>query len=188
MQDLAHQRFPPAMYMIGLWESKGEHLAQDSVDGLSLIQKAASKNYGPALYEVAIRQVEGRDLPQDFGKGLDLMRQAAMLGSPQAQFHLGVRYEKGDGVAPEPDRARRYYRLCATQGISFVNTGLASCCSTIRRGRNGITSKQWLGFSSRLSKARRRRKISRVAKRQTSHRNRASGRKLLRNNSYGSEA
>lgn len=47
------------------------------------------------------------------------MRQAAALGSPQAQFHLGTRYEKGNGVPSEPDRARRYFRLCAVQGIAL---------------------------------------------------------------------
>jgi TonB family protein len=117
MQDLSRQRFPPAMYLVGVWETTGDHAAKDPDDGLALIQKAAAKNYGPALYEIAIRQIEGRDLPKDTEKGLDTMRHASLLGSPQAQFYLGERYETGSGVPRELDRARRYFRLCAARGV-----------------------------------------------------------------------
>jgi TonB family protein len=119
MQDLSRQRFPPGMYIVGMWETKGEHLPQDPADGLALIQKAAAKDYGPALYEIALRQIEGRDLPNDAGKGLADMRQAALMGSPAAQFYLGNRYEQGIGVPRELERARRYFRLCAAQGVSL---------------------------------------------------------------------
>ena len=117
MQDLSRQKFPPAMYVIGLWEMDGEHLPKDAGDGFSLIQKAAEKNYGPALYQVGLHRMNGQDLTKDVQKGLEEIRQAATLGSPQAQLDLGNRYESGDGVAPESDRARRYFRLCAAQGI-----------------------------------------------------------------------
>jgi len=87
---------------VGVWEIRGEHVAQDAADGLALIQKAAAKDYEPAMYEIAIRQIEGRDLPKDAERGLEIMRQASVLGSPQAQYYLGNRYENGDGV---PDAA-----------------------------------------------------------------------------------
>jgi TPR repeat protein len=74
MQELADQKFPPAMYMIGVWETTGEHLPANTAAGWSLIQKAAAKNYGPALYELAIREIEGRDVPQDSVKGFETMR------------------------------------------------------------------------------------------------------------------
>ena len=119
MLDLARQKFPPAMYVVAIWETNGEHVAKDPEDAFALIQKAAAKNYGPALYEIALRQIEGRDLPKDIEKGLEEMRQAAIMGSPQAQFYLGNRYEKGDGVPRELDRARRYYRLCTVQGVAL---------------------------------------------------------------------
>ena len=47
------------------------------------------------------------------------VRDAATLGSAPAQFHLGARYEKGDGVPRDLDRARRYHRLCAAQGVAL---------------------------------------------------------------------
>src|SRR5260370_42495318 len=48
---------------------------------------------------------------------METMRHASILGSPQAQFYLGNRYETGGGVPRELDRARRYFRLCAAQGV-----------------------------------------------------------------------
>ena len=62
-----------AWYMVGIWEISRDHLPENATDGLSLIQKAATKNYGPALYEVAMRQLDGRDLPKESAKGFDTM-------------------------------------------------------------------------------------------------------------------
>lgn len=117
MQDLCQQRFPPAMYVVGIWEISGDYVTKDPEDGLALIEKAAAKNYGPALYEIGLRQIQGQDLPKDIEKGLQQMREAAVLGSTPAQLYLGSRYAKGDGVPPDENRARRYYRLCAAQGV-----------------------------------------------------------------------
>lgn len=78
------------------------------------------------MYEIAIRQIEGRDLPKDVEHGLGTMRQASVLGSPQAQFYLGNRYENGDGVPRELDRAHRYFRMCAAQGVAQCQFRIAS--------------------------------------------------------------
>lgn len=119
MQDLARQKFAPAMYAVGLWEMNGEHLAKDPEEGLALIQKSAAKNYGPALYVVALRRIEGHDQPQDVEKGLVEMGEASTQGSAQAQFYLGNRYEKGDGVPLDLGQARRFFRLCAADGVAM---------------------------------------------------------------------
>jgi TonB family protein len=126
MQDLSRQEFPAAMYVVGVWETSGEHVKGDSADGLALIQKAAAARYGPAVYEIATRRMEGRGLPRDVEKGLDEMGQAALLGSRQAQKDLGDRYLKGDGVPREPDRARWYFRLCAASGVALCQCRLGS--------------------------------------------------------------
>lgn len=126
IQELCRQKFPPAMYTVGIWETRGEHVPKNQEDGLTLIQKAADKDYGPALYEVAARRIDGRDLPRDVAKGLEEMRQASILGSPQAQFYLGHRYENGNEVPRELDRARRYFRLCAVQGVAMCQYRLGS--------------------------------------------------------------
>lgn len=117
MLELSRQNYPPAMYVAGKWEIKGDHVAMDLADGLALVQKAAAKNYGPALYEIGIRYMEGRDLAVDIERGLAMLHQATIFGSPQAQWYLGNWYEKGSGVPREPARARRYFRLCAAQGV-----------------------------------------------------------------------
>jgi TPR repeat protein len=150
MQDLAHQRFPPAMYMVGLWETTGDHVAKNPAEGLALIQKAAAKNYGPALYEISIRQIEGRDLPQDIEKGLDAMRHASVLGSAQAQFYLGHRYETGSGVPRDLDRARRHFRLCAAQGIALCQyrLGLLMLDGSEGPARDPVQAVAWLQLAA----------------------------------------
>ncbi|HWY46947.1 MAG TPA: TonB family protein [Bryobacteraceae bacterium] len=150
MQDLCRQRFPPGMYMVGVWETKGDHLAKDPGDGLALIQKAASKNYGPALYEIAARQIEGRDLPNDLEKGLENMRQSALMGSPAAQFFLGNLYEQGSGVPREIDRARRYFRLCAAQGVPLCQYRLGRLLldATDRPERDYVQAVAWFQLAS----------------------------------------
>ena len=47
---------------------------------------------------------------------MQLLRDAAVFGSPPAQLFLGKKYEAGDSVPLELDRARRYFRLCASSG------------------------------------------------------------------------
>ncbi len=102
VRELADRKFPPAMYALGMRENS-----------LSLIQKAAALNYGPALYELA-----RRDLSRDVGRALDEMGRAALLGIREAQLTLADRYERGDGEPRDLGNARRYYRLCAAEGIA----------------------------------------------------------------------
>ena len=108
----------PAMYMVGLWETTGDHVDKDPSTGLALIQEAADKNYPPALYEIAIRTIDGRDSPGDPPKGLEMMATASTLGSQQAQFYLGTRYETATGVTRDSEAACRYFRLCAVKGVA----------------------------------------------------------------------
>ena len=119
MLDLCATKFEPAMYLVGMWKTSGEHVAKDTGEGLDLIRKAADKYYAPALYQVALRRMEGRDLPLDTNTGLREMRSAAAFGSEDAQFYLGRRYETGNGVSLDPESARRYYRLCSAQGVAL---------------------------------------------------------------------
>ena len=150
MQDLFRQHFPPAMFMVGVWETTGDHVTKDPGDGLALIQRAAAKNYGPALYEIGIRQSEGRDLPNDVEKGLATMRQAALLGSSAAQFYLGNRYEAGTGVPRELDRARRYFRLCAVRGVplSQYRLGRLLLDAPDRPERDYVQAVAWVQLAS----------------------------------------
>ncbi len=114
VRELSDKKFPPAMYVLGMWETKGEHVERDLRDGLALLQKAAALNYGPALYELA-----RRDLSRDTDRALGEMGQAALLGIREAQLTLADRYERGDGETRDLGNARRYYRLCAADGVAL---------------------------------------------------------------------
>ena len=50
------------------------------------------------------------------------LARSALTGDKHAQLALGIRYEEGDGVAPDPKRARKLYRAAATTtgGTIFV--------------------------------------------------------------------
>jgi len=78
------------------------------------------------------------------------MNEASMLGSPQAQFYLGNRYQKGEGVSPDLDRARRLFRLCAAQGISTCQYRLASLILEIpnRLERDLVEAIAWLQLAA----------------------------------------
>jgi TPR repeat protein len=99
------------------------------------------------MYEIALLRIDGSDrsglFSQDIDKGLQDMRDAATLGSPQAQYYLGNRYGKGDERMPrELDRARRYFRLCAGQGVAVCQfrLGLLLYQDPNRRERDYLQS------------------------------------------------
>lgn len=145
IQDLARQKFPPAMYALGKLEGSGEFVKRDPVDGLALITKAAEKNYGPALYELGAMYYEGSQAPRDSEKGLKLLRDASVLGSTEAQFFLGTHYAIGDGVPRELDRAERYFRLCAAAGVAKCQFQLAKLLIDLpgREERHLIQAVAW---------------------------------------------
>ena len=145
LQDLARQKFPPAMYALGKFERSGQFVNRDPVEGLALISKAAEKNYGPALYELGAVYYHGNGMPPDSEKGLKLLRDAAVLGSAEAQFFLGAHYEAGDGVPQELDRAGRYFRLCAASGVSVCQFRLAKLLIGLpqRKERDYVQAIAW---------------------------------------------
>ena len=111
MQDLARQKLPAAMHMVGSMMLAGQLLPKDPEQAYALIAKSAEQRYGPAMYELGAMYLRGEQVLQDTEKGMRLIEDAAVLGSSQAQFFLGAKYELEDA-----SRARRYYRLCATAG------------------------------------------------------------------------
>jgi TonB family protein len=145
IQDLAKQKFPPAMYALGKLESSGEFVTREPAEGLALITRAAEKNYGPALYELGAMYYEGNQVPRDSEKGLRLLRDAAVLGSSQAQFFLGTHYEAGDGLPQELDRAGRYFRLCAASGVPKCQFQLAKLLLNLpgRKERDYVQAIAW---------------------------------------------
>lgn len=122
MMELARQDFPAALYVVGIWQIKGEKVAQDVEAGQIKVQKAATKNFGPAIYAVALRTITD---PAASPKAWERIRLASTLGSAEAQYFLGDRYERGDGVPRSADQAKNHFRLCAAKGESLCQYRLA---------------------------------------------------------------
>ena len=115
-EELAGQKFPPAMYAYGTLLRAGQFVNKDAEKGRALIAKAADKNFGPAIHELGAMYLEAKQSPADIEKGIQLFRDAAMLGSKQAQYALAARYKAGDGLPRDQERARYFFRLCAAGG------------------------------------------------------------------------
>lgn len=124
MLKLANQKFPAAVYVVGLWEATGENaaVARNPVDGWVKIEQAAKKNYGPAMYQLAQHALAEGTTSE---KTWDTMRRAAVLGSLEAQYLLGDRHERGEGLERSRDRAKNYFRLCAAGGVPKCQYRLA---------------------------------------------------------------
>lgn len=111
MQQLAEEGFLPALHAVGNWKRTGQYLAKDEAGGLELLRKAAARDHGPSCYELAHLKLE-----TDPGsvEGLAEMEHAASLGSAPAQYFLGSRLS----AAADPERAVRYFRLCAASQVA----------------------------------------------------------------------
>src|SRR5258706_1992625 len=125
IEELARQKYLPAMHVFGRLLFTGEFVTKDTDQALTLLSAAADKAYAPAMNDLGMMYLDGKDVPQDREKGLQLLRDAAVFGSSQAQLFLGAHYEAGDIVPRELDRARRYYRLCAANGLRACQFRLA---------------------------------------------------------------
>jgi len=125
IQNLAQQKYPPAMYLYAKMLEAGDGFPRDPEQALRLIVEAAEKNFAAAMYEEGRMLLEGRRLPKDPDKGLELVRNAAVLRSRPAQFYLGGAYERGEALPQSPDQARQYYRLCALQGETVCQVRLS---------------------------------------------------------------
>ena len=119
---LANDRFPPAMYLDGMWLREGKLVHRDLSQSWQLLNAAAEKNYPAAVYEVGRRELETGD---DSETGLTWIHDAAVMGSIQAQFYLGSLYETGGSVPCDAERARHYFRQCATAGEASCQLRLA---------------------------------------------------------------
>lgn len=150
VKDLAHQKYPPAMYLYAKLLESGDGFPQDSEQALSLTVEAASRNYPAAMLDTGRMMMEGRRLPVDTEKGLELMRNAAVLGYKRAQFHLGVAFETGNGVPQDLAEARQYFRLCAAAGEPPCEVKLAKLLleRPDRQERDYIQAIAWLELAA----------------------------------------
>ncbi len=122
---LADQKYPPAMSLLGEWMVEGRDVPKDLQGGIGLLRKAADRNDSNGLYMLGTLYSDGSGVTPDADKGLKLIREASTYGSPRAQFYLGMKYESGSAATPvDPERARRYFRLCAARGTPLCQLHL----------------------------------------------------------------
>lgn len=114
INKLAADKYPPGMSLLGVWMIDGSEAPKDVPAGIELARKAADKSDGTGLLVLGKLYLEGQLVPPDTEKGLKLMQEASTHGSAGAQFYLGSKYEKDVDL----DRARNYFRLCASRGVA----------------------------------------------------------------------
>ncbi len=128
------------LLMAGLWpfvataqdlESLRNQAEQDPAALVRLRQAAASQNakaafYLGTLYSPLITRRENT-VVKGWPETLRWYRRAARLGCARADFDLGLAYEKGLGVAKDPQRAAMYFSRMAA--IARMETALSSSAS-----------------------------------------------------------
>lgn len=149
IRNLAQQKYPPAMYLYAKMLEAGDGYARDSDLAFRLILDAADRHYPGAMYEVGRLTMEGRRLAKDPERGLELVRNAAVLRNRRAQFFLGAAYASGDRVPKDPERAAQYFRMCAAEGETPCQVGLAKLLldRPEREERDLIQAIAWLELS-----------------------------------------
>jgi TonB family protein len=150
MEQLAKEKFAPAMYQMGLLYGSGRIVPRDPDRGAALLADAAKRKYGPAMYDVGMRLLTAAPASRDSEQGLEMLRGAAERGSRAAQFELGARHEKGVAVRLDRTKAARYFRLCAATGASVCQYRLATLLSTQPEGdqRKKIKAIAWLELAA----------------------------------------
>ena len=149
MQKLAAEKFVPAQAVVGSWYLRGEGgLEKDEARALPLLQSAAKKHNSMAVYELAHRKLTTAVSPKDKADALKDMHGAAVLGSPGAQTFLADAYSKGDGVEKDPERAKRYLRLCAAQGLPWCQSTLGRLLLGSERERERLQAIAWLSLAA----------------------------------------
>lgn len=125
IEELARQKYPPAMYILARLHLSGELVEKNPAQALALLEASAEKGHAPAMCDLGMLYFEGIEVSRDTQKGLQLLSDSAVLGSAAAQAFLGAKYEAGDVVPRELDRARRYFRQCASTGHPICQFHLA---------------------------------------------------------------
>lgn len=150
LRGLAQQKYAPAMYLYARMLDTGDGFPQDHDLALRMMSEAAEKNYPAAVFEMGRIEIEGKRVPRDLETGFGMVKRAAVLGSRQAQFFLGAAHQKGDLLPQSNDRARQYFRLCATQGETPCQVRLAQLLLNLpaRTEREYLQALAWLDVAA----------------------------------------
>ena len=135
-----------AMVSLGYRYFTGEDFKLDKTKGLKLWRMAADRglaraqcNLAAALYErgkpewYMTREASSEDYPrdecacQDLKEAFRYFQLAAEQGFTEAEKRLGLCFGQGDGVEPDLDEARRWYKRAAAKGDKWAIEMLKRC-------------------------------------------------------------
>ena len=95
---------PEAMAAVGRAYRHGEGVAQDHVEAVKWLRKAAAQGHAGAQFELGCAYATAEGVERDVAEAVEWHRRAAEQGHVKAQFSLGGAYYFGEGV--EQNRAR----------------------------------------------------------------------------------
>jgi len=107
----------PASSILGDIHYYGAGTPRDLVKAFNYYKKGATLGYAPAQSALAEMYLSG-EAPggRNVQLGLAWHNEAARIGNANSLFALAVAYEKGEGVAPDAERALGLYKLAALSG------------------------------------------------------------------------
>jgi TonB family protein len=116
IKELSDKKYPSADGLLALYYLHGDHVPQDSSQGILLAQRANKKNDRLGIYALGYAYEQGLGVPQDETKAFSLYSEASTLGLTLAQLRIARAYASGKPFPIDMQRAERTYRLCAAQG------------------------------------------------------------------------
>lgn len=115
-REAAAQNDPDAQNALALAHAQGYGVRPDMNEALRLWRLAAEQGQTLAQYNLGNALVVHAQSRAEVLEGIEWLRRAADNGDAGAQFFLANLYYTGQGVARDPDEARRLWQTAAAQG------------------------------------------------------------------------
>ncbi|HUE45797.1 MAG TPA: hypothetical protein VMO81_06045 [Aestuariivirgaceae bacterium] len=111
----AEQGLAAAQYRLGSMYEHGRGRPVDREQAVALYEQAAAAGNINAMHNLAVLRIDASGR-RDYAQAASWFRKAAERGLKDSQFNLAVLYERGLGVARNPENAVFWYSLAAVQG------------------------------------------------------------------------
>jgi len=94
---------------------RGQYIAQDYREAMTLFEKAAAQGNSEAVYRIGKLYHFGDGVAKDETEAMKRFHQAAEAGNAEAQFEIGVRYAQGRDLKQDYSEAMKWLRKAAEQ-------------------------------------------------------------------------
>ena len=110
---------------LGYCYQEGQGVVLNSQKAYDLYMVAADHGYVRGYMMVANCYINGIYVDESVAEALKWFTKAAEAGHPQAMYYVGAILEKGDdGVAPDPKKAKEWYKKAAAEGYAPAEAAL----------------------------------------------------------------